>query len=156
METTTWESRKRNREVGTDDSGEESAKRSSTSNNDADDVLKSSTSVPTATQFIVAPSEFLSLPPELKDVDFTKAISWRKHVPYTDQELPLTPVGEKPVFQPEFPALCFHVHATSGRARATTLHLPSERSVQTPIFMPVGYVREMKNLRLVLQEIGID
>ena len=134
----TWESRKRNREDDSEEEGNENAKRTSTSKNDDDGALKSSTSVPTASEFIVPSNEFLSLPPELKDVDFTKPVHWRKCAPYTDEKLTLKPIGEKPVFQPEFPALCFHVHATSGRARATTLHLPSGRSVQTPIFMPVG------------------
>jgi|AntRauTorckE5430_2_1112549.scaffolds.fasta_scaffold27647_1 hypothetical protein len=135
----TWESRKRNREdENSEEESNENVKRSSTLSNDADGGLKSSTSVPTASEFIVSSDEFLSLPPELKDVDFTKPVHWRKCAPYTDEKLLLKPVDEKPVFTPEFPALCFHVHAISGRARATTLHLPSERSVQTPIFMPVG------------------
>jgi len=136
----TWESRKRSREDKNENQKDTTPSPPPTKKDADADGLKSSTTVPTATQFIVGPDEFLALPPELKDVDFTKRVSWRKFAPYTDQTLQVTPVGQEPVFQPESPALCFHVNATSGRARATTLHLPSNRPVATPIFMPVGYV----------------
>lgn len=138
METkVTWESRKRNREDGADDNLDDT-KRAATDTNEEKAKVKSSTDVPTASQFIVPADQFLSLPPELQDVDFTKRVSWRKFAPYTEEVLPLTPEGQEPEFKEDSPALCFHVHATSGRARATTLHLPSSRKVQTPIFMPVG------------------
>ncbi len=98
----------------------------------------SATNVPTATEFISPPEEFLSLPPELQGVDFNQRVSWRKFAPYTNVPLPLTPIGVAPQFTSQHPALCFHVNGTSGRARATTVHLPSNRKVETPIFMPVG------------------
>ena len=141
METTAaWESRKRNREDDVDDD-QDDTKRAATdilNSNEEKVQVKSSTDVPTASQFIIPADQFLSLPPELQDVDFTKRVSWRKFSPYTKEVLPLTPEGQEPEFKEDSPALCFHVHATSGRARATTLHLPSSRKVQTPIFMPVG------------------
>ena len=114
--------------------------------------------IPTATQFIVPPSQYTKMPPELEDVDFTRRIAWRKYQPYshnytatdntTPKPLPLTPVGTKPNFSTSTsgPALDFHVHAISGRARATTLHLPKQRSVPTPIFMPVGTKGTIKSL----------
>ena len=92
------------------------------------------TNVPTASQFIVPPDQFLQLPPELRNVDFTQRISWRKFAPYTDQQLPFDHVHAEATFSnANSPALCFHVNAISGRARATTLHLPSNRAVPTPI-----------------------
>ncbi|GFH47502.1 hypothetical protein CTEN210_03977 [Chaetoceros tenuissimus] len=146
METkVTWESRKRNREDGADDNLDDT-KRAATDTNEEKAKVKSSTDVPTASQFIVPADQFLSLPPELQDVDFTKRVSWRKFAPYTKEVLPLTPEGQEPEFKEDSPALCFHVHATSGRARATTLHLPSSRKVQTPIFMPVGTKGTIKAL----------
>lgn len=115
--------------------------------------------VPTATQFIVPHSQYLKMPPELEDVDFTKRIAWRKYQPYSHNytanenntpptALSLTPVGTKPNFSTSTsgPALDFHVHAICGRARATTLHLPKQRSVPTPIFMPVGTKGTIKSL----------
>ena len=146
-----WESRKRDREEDdntTTEADEPNTKRSSNENENekGDGDLKSSTSVPTASEFMVPSDQYLSLPPELKDVDFTKWVSWRKFAPYTDETLPLAPIGQEPVFATNSPALCFHVHATSGRARATTIHLPQGRSVATPIFMPVGTKGTIKSL----------
>ena len=138
-----WESRKRSREE--DEEVEPNSKKSDVEKGD-DDKLKSSTSVSTASEFIVPPDQFLSLPPELKDVDFSIPVSWRKFAPYTDQTLPLIPIGTNPEFTEKYPALCFYVHATSGRARATTVHLPSKRAVPTPIFMPVGTKGTIKSL----------
>jgi len=109
-------------------------------------LSESSKQIPTATEFIAPSEQFLTLPPELKDVDFSKRVEWRKFAPYTDDPLPLTPTDQPAVFSSQYPALCFHVHATSGRARATTLHLPSERKVPTPIFMPVGTKGTIKAL----------
>ena len=117
------DTRKRNRQ---DHSDEHAEKKSSTEK------------VPTATQFVSQPQHFLTLPPELGKVDFTKRVSWRKFSPYSDESLPLVPIGTPPIFTSPHRALCFQVHGTSGRARATTLHFPSNRSVPTPIFMPVG------------------
>mmetsp|Transcript_7089 Transcript_7089/g.10805 ORF Transcript_7089/g.10805 Transcript_7089/m.10805 type:complete len:547 (+) Transcript_7089:144-1784(+) len=125
--------------------------------------------VPTAKQFIVPPEQYTELPPELKDVDFTERVSWRKFQPYSNRPLSLTPpspplksadeegcdsqstvtVNAKSTatFPDEnSPALEFHVNAVSGRARATTLHLPKNRSVPTPIFMPVGTKGTIKAL----------
>jgi len=102
--------------------------------------------LPTFSQYVANKDEFLSIPPELKSVNFNERISWRKFAPYASDSLSLTPEGEKPIFSEQSPALCFHIHATSGRARATTIHLPSERKVKTPIFMPVGTKGTIKSL----------
>lgn len=79
-------------------------------------------------------------------------VRWGKHAPYRDAAsgdsyppLPYTPVGRDPVFTKERPALCLHVHATSGRARACTLHLP-HGPVSLPVFMPVGTKGSVKGL----------
>ena len=112
------------------------------------------TSPPTATQYIAPPSNFLKLPPELQNVDFTKRISWRKWNCTTHNSNSknfITPMNTKPTFSnPKSPALEFHVHAISSsgtcRARATTLHLPNNHSVPTPIFMPVGTKGTIKSL----------
>jgi tRNA-guanine transglycosylase len=111
----------------------------------------STINVPTASQFIAPSSEYTNLPPELRDVDFTKRISWRKFQPYNTSNtealpLPLKPINTPPAFKASSPALDFHVHATSKRARATTLHLPNNRQVPTPIFMPVGTKGTIKSL----------
>lgn len=103
-------------------------------------------SLPTFSQYIANKNDFLSLPLELSSVNFTERISWRKFAPYASETLPLTPEGEKPVFSEKSPALCFHINATSGRARATTVHLPSDRKVKTPVFMPVGTKGTIKSL----------
>lgn len=97
-------------------------------------------------EYLVPPEEFLSLPPEIRNVDFSNRVSWRKYSPYNNETLPLTPIGHPPEFQPDSPALCFHVNAICGRARATTIHLPSKRMVRTPIFMPVGTKGTIKSL----------
>jgi tRNA-guanine transglycosylase len=102
--------------------------------------------LPTFSQYIANESDFLSLPPELRSVNFTERVSWRKFAPYAAKNLPLIPEGENPVFTDKSPALCFHIHATSGRARATTVHFPSDRKVKTPIFMPVGTKGTIKSL----------
>ncbi len=109
---------------------------------------------PTATEYIIPSSQFTSLPPELKNVDFTKRISWRKFCPYNNEPLPLTPINTKPSFttssnnSSSYPkALDFHIHASHNRARATTIHFPrNHRSVPTPIFMPVGTKGSIKSL----------
>lgn len=108
-----------------------------------------------------------SLQPELRSVDFSSRIAWgkkhrrRRRPSHSCNEdfaaddplaLVLTPVGTAPVFTAASPALCHHVHAVSGRARACTVHLhpqpgqqqqrssptESRRPVPTPMFMPVG------------------
>lgn len=78
------------------------------------------------------------LPDELKDIDFTKRITWGKYAPYTPESLPLKPL-DAPA-SPHRQRLELHVHALSKRARACTIHLqrPSSRSIPTPMFMPVG------------------
>jgi tRNA-guanine transglycosylase len=53
--------------------------------------------------------------------------------------------GKVPVFTTESPALCFHIHATAGRARASTVFLP-HGPVRTPVFMPVGTKGSIKGL----------
>jgi len=142
-------------------SGNKSAKSSSSSNNHNQRIPpKNEEIVPR--RFFAKPDEYTKLPEELKDVDFGKRISWRKYAPYpvnnpsllsssSDTEtkgslLPLTPISTPPVFTTASPALTFHVNALSGRARATTLHLPSNRSISTPIFMPVGTKGAIKSL----------
>lgn len=130
----------------------------------------SSPGVPPETNpaFICKEEDFTKLPSELADVDLTKLISWGKYEPYppssdhdgnnaiTDadgkgaaaaaaQTLPLTPEGTIPSFKEPHPALDFHIHATSGRARYTTVHLP-HGPVSTPVFMPVGTKGTLKGL----------
>lgn len=55
------------------------------------------------------------------------------------------PEGTEPVFSEQYPALCFHVHGTVKRARASTVHLP-HGPVRTPVFMPVGTKGTIKGL----------
>mmetsp|Transcript_12899 Transcript_12899/g.12519 ORF Transcript_12899/g.12519 Transcript_12899/m.12519 type:complete len:372 (-) Transcript_12899:98-1213(-) len=50
------------------------------------------------------------------------------------------------VFSKVSPALCFHVHAVDGYARACTVHLPENRRIPTPMFMPVGTKGTIKSL----------
>ena len=80
------------------------------------------------------------LPDELRNVDFSKRISWR-------QAYELTEEGRLPHFTPESPALCHHVNAvcSTSRARACTIHLP-HGPVETPVFMPVGTKGSLKGL----------
>ena len=59
--------------------------------------------------------------------------------------LPLIPENTPPTFKAPFPALDFHIHATSGRARYGTLHL-KHGPVSTPVFMPVGTKGTIKGL----------
>ena len=121
------------------------------------------------------PEDYAKLPDELADVDFTKRVSWRKFHPYplpepaaegesstatdtstptapNDNTIPLTAPhlpyvkpGTAPKFTKASPALCHHVHAVSGRARATTVHLP-HGAVPTPVFMPVGTKGTLKGM----------
>ena len=63
--------------------------------------------------------EWLELPPELAEIDFeTDDASWNKYAPYNDTPIAAVPEDTPPVFSKESPALCFHVNATCGRARA--------------------------------------
>lgn len=117
------------------------------------------------------------LPPEIRAFNFSKRVAWGKHHPYKNPSgddlpfLPLTPVDAEPVFTEASPALCHHVNAISGRARACTMHLkppPSPpiigqehqqpqyaaRPVPTPIFMPVGTKGCLKGL--TFQELTSD
>jgi len=55
------------------------------------------------------------------------------------------PEGMPPEFTERSPALSFHLHARSEKARAATLHLP-HGPVFTPIFMPVGTKGTIKGL----------
>jgi len=121
----------------------------------------SATASPPATnpEYIAKEEDFTKLPTELAQIDWTKPISWGKYAPYPPSEgssaddckapsappLPLIPEHIAPDFQPPHPALVFHVHATSGRARYTTLHLP-HGPISTPVFMPVGTKGTLKGL----------
>jgi tRNA-guanine transglycosylase len=113
-------------------------------------------------QYLVKEEDFTKLPPELANIDWTKPISWGKYAPYppsddiivsattsttnnTAPPLPLTPEGTPPTFAPPHSALTFHIHATSKRARYTTLHLP-HGPISTPVFMPVGTKGTLKGL----------
>lgn len=103
----------------------------------------------------------LACPPELVSVDFTTRMSWDKFAPYSDSPMPLVAENEAPVYTDASPALCFHVHATSKRARATTLHLlpqpgqmQKSNPIPTPMFMPVGTKGCLKGV--ALQELTSD
>ena len=85
--------------------------------------------------------------PELEHVDFTERVCWGKFYPYNSEPVPLVPVGTEPSFDlKKSPALCTHVNAISGRARACMIHLRGQpgqalhpsRPIPTPMFMPVG------------------
>ena len=97
------------------------------------------------------------LPPELVSVDFSKRIHWNKYAPYAPDEnkLSLVEPDTNPVFnRDDSPALCHHVNALSGRARACTIHLKPQkgqtttRPIPTPMFMPVGTKGCLKGLTL--------
>jgi hypothetical protein len=122
--------------------------------------MSSSASGPPATNpaYIAKEEDFAKLPNELSRVDWSKPVSWGKHLPYPPPEvdattttttgstpLPLIPENTPPTFRPPHPALDFHVHATSGRARYATLHL-RHGPVSTPVFMPVGTKGTLKGL----------
>jgi queuine/archaeosine tRNA-ribosyltransferase len=90
---------------------------------------------------------YLQLPPELTHVDFSERVSWGKFHPYNTLSIPLVPINTEPMFDvTKSPALCHHIHAVSGRARACTIHVRSQpgqsvypsRPIPTPMFMPVG------------------
>ena len=95
--------------------------------------------------------EMTKLPDELSDVDFSKPVSWGKCYPYNAPDglpaspLAFTPLGTIPIFTETSPALCHHIHAISGRARACTMHLP-HGPVATPVFMPVGTKGSLKGV----------
>lgn len=87
----------------------------------------------------------VELPPELRSVDFSQRVAWRKFHPYSDRPIPLVKdTSREPVFTVESPALCHYINAISHRARACTIHTkpqagqPRARPIPTPIFMPVG------------------
>ena len=114
--------------------------------------------------------DFSRLPEELKGIDFTQRITWRKYHPYPLTEstqsstttkpsedapkLPLVPEDTPPSFSKTSPALCHQVNAICQRARACTIHLKPQkgqqkhppRPVTTPIFMPVGTKGCLKGL----------
>ena len=91
-------------------------------------------------------AQYLKLPPELQTVDFTERISWGKLQPYSDIPAPIVPVGTEPEFDMQSsPALCHHINAICGRARACSIHVKQQltkkipdRPITTPMFMPVG------------------
>lgn len=111
----------------------------------------------TNSEYIVKDEDFTKIPSELSNIDWTNPVSWGKFHPYSPTQandepakavappLPLTPENTPPNFQPPHPALDFHVHAASGRARFATLHLP-HGPVSTPVFMPVGTKGTLKGL----------
>jgi tRNA-guanine transglycosylase len=102
--------------------------------------------------------EWLELPENLKDVDFTQRVSWGKYAPYNNpgqNQLDLVPLDTPPIFTEQSPALCHQVHAICGRARACTVHLsPKDEEgntlerppVPTPRFMPVGTKGTLKGV----------
>ena len=102
----------------------------------------------------------IELPPELASMDWTQRVAWGKYHPYAAPPLPLTAVDTEPTFSVTSPALCHHVHALSGRARACTVHLTPQpgqsrpRPVPTPMFMPVGTKGCLK--ALLFQELTQD
>lgn len=94
-------------------------------------------------------SEQMELPPELKSIDFSQSIAWDKYAPYSDVPPVLTPLDATPTFSVEGHqrALCFHLHAVDGRARAGTIHFRnSAPPVPTPRFMPVGTKGTLKGV----------
>ena len=121
--------------------------------------------------------DFLKLPDELENVDFTERIMWGKFSPYKDNKgktfpalnLSTPPISieqlheyehahsnndeKNPLFSKQYPALCLQIHATCGRARACTLHLP-HGPVALPVFMPVGTKGTIKGL--TTEEIQMD
>jgi len=111
---------------------------------------------------IVQP-EWLELPKELQHIDFQKeeeggasdattVVAWDKYQPYSDRPPILTPLGTKPIFVNQVGhhqrALCFHLHAIDGRARAGTIHFNNMGGppVPTPRFMPVGTKATLKSV----------
>ena len=94
------------------------------------------------------------LPQELRTVDFSKRVAWRKFHPYSDTPIPLVSEQQDPVFADDSPALCHYVNAVSHRARACTIHTqpqpgqPRARPIPTPIFMPVGTKGCIKGLTM--------
>lgn len=112
------------------------------------------------TELTSASIPVVPLPAELVSVDFSQRISWDKYHPYSDIPLPYTPLGTAPAFVASSPALCHHVHALSGRARACTVHLQPQpgqlrsRPLPTPMFMPVGTKGCLKGL--AVQELVTD
>ena len=97
--------------------------------------------------------EWLELPIELQDVDFQKegSAAWDKYQPYSNVPPILTPLNTPPIFidQPGHSqrALCFHLHAVDGRARAGTIHFNNTAPpVPTPRFMPVGTKATLKSV----------
>jgi tRNA-guanine transglycosylase len=115
---------------------------------------------PTDPKFLADEKEFTKLPAELANIDWSHHISWGKYAPYPPSDdiaitndagekiapsLPLTPENVAPQFVEPHPALTFHIHATSGRARYTTVHLP-HGPVSTPAFMPVGTKGTLKGM----------
>ncbi|GKY99940.1 hypothetical protein MPSEU_000947600 [Mayamaea pseudoterrestris] len=86
----------------------------------------------------------VELPEDIRNVDFSQRVSWRKFHPYSETPMTLVPENEEPVFTKDSPALCHHVNAMSLRARACSIHTkaqpgqPTARPIPTPIFMPVG------------------
>lgn len=97
----------------------------------------------------VVKPEWMELPPELQAVDFTKSIAWDKYQPYSDIPPVLTPLDTPPIFAStgHQRALCFHLHAVDGRARAGTIHFKnSAPPVPTPRFMPVGTKGTLKGV----------
>lgn len=104
---------------------------------------------------IVQP-EWLELPMELQQIDFQTegfaAAAWDKYQPYSDTPPLLIPLDTPPTFFVDEPghsqrALCFHLHAMDGRARAGTIHFNnSAPPVPTPRFMPVGTKGTVKSV----------
>ena len=125
-------------------------------------IVGSSNVAVTERQHSQQDQEYLQLPPELRIVDFTKRVSWRKFQPYSDVPAPIIPIDTEPIYNVESsPALCHHINAISGRARACTIHVRQQsstavpnRPITTPIFMPVGTKGCLK--ALTFQELTTD
>ena len=87
------------------------------------------------------------LPDDLKEIDFSRRISWNKFAPYSDKALPFVPKNTPPVFTKESANLCFQVHAICGRARCASMSFPGEGPrIRTPRFQPVGTKGTLKGV----------
>jgi hypothetical protein len=68
--------------------------------------------------------QYLQIPPEIQAVDFKDRVSWGKFQPYSNIPAPIVPVGTEPQYDlVSSPALCHHINAICGRARACTIHV---------------------------------
>ena len=104
---------------------------------------------------IVQP-QWMEIPPAIQTILDKKSVGWDKFFPYNkSKHLKLVPLDHPSPFslpdssKASIPgALCFHLHAICGRARAGTLHFfPNDGPpVPTPRFMPVGTKATLKGI----------